>query len=77
ERALRAGAKGYVMKEEATERLMTAIRKVLSGQIYLSDRMAGRMLSKFVGGTPNGGDSAVGRLSDRELQVFELIGKGL
>ncbi|UCE61604.1 MAG: response regulator transcription factor [Phycisphaerales bacterium] len=77
ERVLRAGAKGYVMKEEATERLMTAIRKVLRGQVYLSDQMSARMLSKFVDGTPTAGDSAVGRLSDRELQVFELIGKGL
>jgi DNA-binding NarL/FixJ family response regulator len=77
ERVLRAGARGYVMKEEATENLMTAIRKVLSGQVYLSDRMSARMLSTLVDGTPQTDGTAIGRLSDRELQIFELIGKGL
>jgi DNA-binding NarL/FixJ family response regulator len=77
ERALRAGARGYVMKEEATERLMTAIRKVLGGDIYLSDKMGARLLSKFVAGGPQAGGSPIERLSDRELQVFELIGQGL
>ncbi len=77
ERALRAGARGYVMKEEATERLLMAIRKVLSGQIYLSERMAGRLLSKFVDGAPAGGGSALERLTDRELEIFEFIGHGL
>ncbi len=77
ERALRAGARGYVMKEEATERLLMAVRKVLSGQIYLSERMAGRLLSKFVDGAPEGGRSPMERLSDRELEIFEFIGHGL
>lgn len=76
ERVLRAGARGYVMKEEAAEKLMTAIRKVLSGQIYLSEKMAARALSKFVHGARDTDGSPLGRLSDRELQVFELIGRG-
>lgn len=77
ERALRAGARGYVMKEEATARLITAIRRVLSGEIYLSERMSARLLSRFVDGGPQTGGSAMERLSDRELEVFELIGRGL
>lgn len=76
ERALRAGARGYIMKEEATERVMTAIRKVLSGEVYLSERMSARLLSKLVDGPATTGSSPVERLSDRELQVFELIGRG-
>jgi DNA-binding NarL/FixJ family response regulator len=76
ERALRAGAKGYVMKAEATEKVVTAIRKILSGQIYVSDRMAAKMVRKLVGGSPDVGVSAIERLSDRELEVFRLIGQG-
>ncbi len=77
ERALRAGARGYVMKEEATENVLAAIRMVLSGQIYLSQKMAARLLSKFVDGPSDYPGSTVESLSDRELQVFELIGQGL
>lgn len=77
ERALRAGARGYVMKEEATARLITAIRRVLNGEIYLSEKMSARLLSRFVDGAPQTGGSAMERLSDRELEVFELIGRGL
>jgi DNA-binding NarL/FixJ family response regulator len=77
ERALRAGAKGYVMKAEATENVVTAIRKVLSGQIYVSDRMAAKMVRKLVGGGPQASASAIERLSDRELEVFCLIGQGI
>jgi DNA-binding NarL/FixJ family response regulator len=76
ERALRAGAKGYIMKVEATENVVTAIRKVLSGQIYVSDRMAAKMVRKLVGGGPQAGASAIESLSDRELEVFCLIGQG-
>ena len=64
------------MKEEATEKLMTAIRKVLSGQIYVSEKVAARVLSKFADGPRDPGGSPLERLSDRELQVFELIGRG-
>ncbi|UCE61608.1 MAG: response regulator transcription factor, partial [Phycisphaerales bacterium] len=77
ERALRAGARGYIMKEEATERVMTAIRKVLSGEVYLSEKMSSRLLSNIVSGPAAGESSPVTRLSDRELQVFELIGRGM
>ncbi len=77
ERVLRAGARGYVTKEEATERLIQAIRQVLSGQVYLSDRMASKMLSKLVEGRPGTDGMSIERLSDRELEVFEFIGHGL
>ena len=76
ERVLRAGAEGYIMKAEATENIVTAIRKVLSGQIYLSDRMAPKMVRKLVGVAPNMGSSPINCLSDRELEVFSLIGQG-
>jgi DNA-binding NarL/FixJ family response regulator len=76
ERMLRAGAKGYVMKAEATEKVIVAIRKILSGQIYVSDKMAAKMVRKLVGGSPDVGVSAIERLSDRELEVFHLIGQG-
>lgn len=76
ERALRAGAKGYIMKAEATENVVTAIRKILSGQIYVSDNMAAKMVRKLVGGSPDVGASVIESLSDRELEVFHLIGQG-
>ncbi len=76
ERMLRAGAKGYIMKAEATENVITAIRKILSGQIYVSDKMAAKMVRKLVGGSPDVGASAIERLSDRELEVFRMIGQG-
>jgi len=77
ERALRAGARGYIMKDEGTEKLVAAIRLVLGGDIYVSETMSARMLHKFVEGSPDEGSSPIDRLSDRELQVFELIGRGL
>ncbi len=76
ERALRAGARGYVMKQEATERVVTAIRRVLSGEMYVSEGVAAKMVSKLVAGPAQTGGSPVDRLSDRELQVFRLIGTG-
>jgi DNA-binding NarL/FixJ family response regulator len=76
ERALRAGAKGYIMKQEATEKVVTAIRRVLAGEVYVSSGMAAKMVSKFVrGGTRTTGSPADG-LSDRELEVFRMIGEG-
>jgi DNA-binding NarL/FixJ family response regulator len=77
ERALRAGAKGYIMKQEATEQVMNAIRKVIEGQIYVSERMASRLLDQFVGAKPGEDESPLGRLSDRELEIFSMIGRGL
>lgn len=76
ERALRAGAKGYIMKQEATEKVVTAIRRVLAGEVYVSEGMAAKMVSKLVAGPAETGGSPVDRLSDRELEVFRLIGVG-
>jgi DNA-binding NarL/FixJ family response regulator len=76
ERALRDGASGYIMKQEATERVLVAIRRILGGEIYVSDRMASRMLHRFVGGNAEGPRSPIAGLTDRELEVFRLIGEG-
>ena len=76
ERALRAGAKGYMMKEEAADKVLAAIRTVHSGGIYLSPAMASRLLHLFVDGKSAAVASPADRLSDRELEVFQLIGKG-
>lgn len=75
-RALRAGARGYIMKQEATENVLVALRRVLSGEIYLSERMANKMLQQLVGIGSATGRFSVDRLSDRELEVFRLIGQG-
>jgi len=75
ERVLREGARGYVMKQEAVEKIVTAIRKILEGQIYLSDRMMERILEKKYMGQAN--LSPMESLSDRELEVFRLIGEGI
>jgi len=64
------------MKQEATEKVITAIRKVLSGQVYVSNQVATRIVSKFAGGTPDADASVIDHLSDRELEVFRLIGQG-
>jgi DNA-binding NarL/FixJ family response regulator len=77
ERVLRAGASGYIMKQEGTAKLIVAIRTVMDGEIYVSDRMASRMLGKFIGGKAGSGSSPLERLSDRELEVFEMLGRGL
>ncbi len=76
ERALRAGAKGYIMKAEATEKVITAIREILNGEIYVSDKMATKMVRQLVGSKTKISTTPVERLSDRELEVFHLIGKG-
>jgi DNA-binding NarL/FixJ family response regulator len=75
-RALRAGAAGYVMKQEATEKVLTAIRQVLNGEIYLSERMEKKMMHQLVGGRSARTGSPLEDLSDRELEVFNLIGQG-
>jgi DNA-binding NarL/FixJ family response regulator len=77
ERALRAGAKGYLMKLEAAETLITAIRQILNGGIYLSDKIGTKMLMKLTSGNTSKSDNPLDVLSDRELEVFELTGKGL
>jgi len=76
ERALRAGADGYITKEEGTEKAIQAIRLVMQGKRYVSDQMAERMMETLVGNGPGPG-AAVESLSDRELEVLELIGSGL
>ncbi|MGH9744664.1 MAG: response regulator transcription factor [Candidatus Acidiferrales bacterium] len=75
ERALRAGANGYIMKQEATDRVLTAIRHILGGEVYLSDRLTKRMLQQFVHGSISPRDP-LAKLSDRELEVYRLIGAG-
>lgn len=77
ERAIRAGAGGYVMKMEGTETLIKAIRTILSGQVFLSSEMASKLIAKKAALPSRGETDILGCLSDRELQVFELIGKGL
>jgi DNA-binding NarL/FixJ family response regulator len=76
ERALRAGAMGFINKQENTDLLIVAIRQIIGGQVYLSPKMANRLLRTVVGGVPPSGDPIVG-LSTRELEVFELIGQGM
>jgi DNA-binding NarL/FixJ family response regulator len=78
ERALRAGAKGYVNKDQATDRLIEAIRRLLEGKVYLSEAMTEAMLQRSVGGARDGVmRSPLDILSDRELEVFRLIGEGV
>lgn len=76
ERALRAGAQGYIMKQEASKKLMVAIHEILSGRIYCSDKISRRVMRKFARGKSDIKDSPIDSLSDRELQVFRLIGCG-
>jgi DNA-binding NarL/FixJ family response regulator len=77
ERALRAGANGYIMKQEATEKVLVALRRILSREIYVSSRVASKMLQQFVGGNPGmRTHSPVDGLSDRELEVLRLMGDG-
>ena len=77
DRVLRAGAMGYVMKQESADHVITAIRQVISGKVYLSESMASSMLTRMVGGKAVEGGSPVDSLTDRELQVLNLIGRGL
>jgi len=76
ERALRAGARGYVMKQEAPQTLLAAIRKVLAGQVHVSDAMGASLLQGMVGGKNPEGKLPMDRLTDRELEVFRMIGSG-
>ena len=75
-RALRAGADGYVMKHEAMANVIQAIREVFNGRPYLSPAMAAQVITKFAHRQAEGETDAVERLSDRELEILELIGKG-
>jgi DNA-binding NarL/FixJ family response regulator len=76
ERALRAGARGYLMKREAARKVIQGIRTVLAGQLFVSEKVATLLAERFVGG-PTVGASPINQLSDRELEVFQLLGAGL
>jgi DNA-binding NarL/FixJ family response regulator len=76
ERALRAGANGYIMKQEATEKVLVALRRILSGEIYVSDRISNNMLQHYVRGANLSEHSSLAELTNRELEVFRLIGDG-
>ena len=76
ERVLRAGGRGYIMKQEGGKKLMEAIRQVLGGQIYVSEKMSAKILEIFSGRRNDGIKSSVENLSDREFEVFQLIGQG-
>ena len=76
ERALHAGAKGYIMKQEAPDKVLVAIRTILGGEVYVSEKMAARMLRTLSDRRAGQGASPIERLSDRELEVFRHIGKG-
>jgi DNA-binding NarL/FixJ family response regulator len=73
--AFRAGALGYLMKEEALEKILTAIRRVLTGAVYVSDALAARLLQQQIRGQTDIQESPVKSLSDREMEVFRLIGQ--
>jgi DNA-binding NarL/FixJ family response regulator len=77
ERVLRAGGRGYIMKQEGGEKLLAAIRQVLSGQVYVSQQMSARILEVFSGRQPENFGSPVRKFSDREFEVFQLIGQGI
>ena len=77
ERVLRAGAKGYISKQEATGNIVEAARQVLDGRVYLSPRMSDQMLHRLVAAGDEADRSPIDSLSDRELEVFEMIGQGL
>src|SRR6201998_2385568 len=74
ERALRARANGYIMKQEATEKVLVAVRRILNGEVYLSERMSNKMLQQYISGPTTETTSRLSALSDRELEVFRLIG---
>jgi len=76
-RALKAGAQGYIMKAAATEKVIVAVRQILSGELYLSEEMSRRAMATLVGRKKETGGSPLEDLSDRELEVFTLIGEGL
>lgn len=77
ERALRAGARGYIMKRETTKKIADAIRQVLEGKLYVSKKVATGMAEKLIGNWPAVTESPMMLLSDRELEIFQLLGQGL
>ena len=77
ERVIRAGAQGYITKQEATRNILVAIRRVLSHQIYLNDQISTHIISRLISNTGNTAATPAELLADRELQVFELTGRGM
>jgi DNA-binding NarL/FixJ family response regulator len=77
ERVLRAGARGYVTKEEGAEEVLRGLRRILDGQVHVSDRVASKVMQKIIAGAGEQTNNLLDSLTDRELQVFELIGNGL
>ena len=77
ERALRAGANGYIMKQEATDNVLDALRRILRHEVYVSERIANTMLRQLVSGARRADGPPEARLSDRELEVFRMIGTGM
>jgi DNA-binding NarL/FixJ family response regulator len=74
ERALRAGASGYIMKENTTDEVLRAVRKVLRGELYFSERVAAAVVQRTLREKPSASRNGLERLSDREMQVFQLLG---
>jgi DNA-binding NarL/FixJ family response regulator len=77
ERAMRAGASGYITKHEASADVMVAVRRIIGGEIYLNPKFMGQMMSKIMHGAERSSSEPTARLADRELEVFRLIGRGL
>lgn len=77
ERMLSAGASGYIMKQAASEQFLVAVRRVLDGGIYVSDTVSNTMIQRFTSGNPPVAANPIDRLSNREIQILHLIGKGL
>jgi DNA-binding NarL/FixJ family response regulator len=77
ERAIRAGARGYVMKEAGGEKVIEAIQTVLNGNVYVSSKLAASLVENLSARKPRGSSGKFGVLSDREFEVFELIGQGM
>jgi DNA-binding NarL/FixJ family response regulator len=77
ERAMRAGANGYITKHEASADVLVAVRRVVQGEIYLNPKFMGRMMNKIMRGAEGASGEPTARLADRELEVFRLIGRGL
>lgn len=77
ERCLRAGAKGFIMKEEPPEQLLFAMRKVVKGDLYISDKLGPKLINKLVSKSTGVSSSAIEQLSNRELEVFQYIGQGM
>lgn len=76
ERALRAGARGYLMKDAGSAKILEVIRLILSGQCYVSPAMSARLLEAMTGRRPRGSTSPIEKLSDREFEIFRLLGSG-